>query len=730
VIDRALARRPAVVRLRAAVEAPRAVLLAVAGLILVALTARIVLARDVLAPWVMPDELEYSELAKSFEAGGNYLFRDHAFALRTIYPALISPAWAADSMSTTYGVAKALNVAMMTAAAIPLYLWARRLVSPLWSVLAVVLFLAMPSFVYTGEILTENAYLPAVVLALFALALALERPTLPRQLLALALAGLAAAVRVQGLVFGLIVVSAICLKVFFDLRAARPESRREALRDAARAWWPTAAALIVVAVAYLAYKAAQGASLSSGLGTAGGVASADYSVRDASRWVVYHFAELAFSVGVIPFSALIVLVGLACRRTTAPTSAERAFLAATIPAVFWTVVQAGLFASRFSLRIEERYMFNVAPVLLLAVVVWLARGLARPPALTAAAALVPGALLLAVPYTNFLNPSMFNATFALIPVWRLTTRLGNTVEPEVFVALGMLAAGLLFASVPRKAAQWVIPAALFAFLTISSASVYATVKFQAAAARYAGGLAGDPSWIDHTIGRDARAAFVYTTDLDSDPHVLWQSEFWNRSVRRVFDVTSHDPSIPDVSAPLDPATGRVKPSLPAGSPELHPRYAVAARGVDVDGTQLAQAGALVLYRVRQPLRLASSIEGVQPDGWIGSIGAYNRYASTGRGRVRVDVVVSREGFTGPPPARVNIVVGRVKPGSGAASIGAVSATRTWTLRDGRARQFSLPAPPPPFRVEVRVARTFSPSQFGSTDTRQLGARVAFAVRRG
>jgi hypothetical protein len=292
----------------------------------------------------------------------------------------------------------------------------------------------------------------------------------------------------------------------------------------------------------------------------------------------------------------------------------------------------------------------------------------------------------------------------------------------------MLLAGLLFASLPRRVALWAVPGAIFIFLTVSSASVYAEVKFLSAAARTAGGLRGDPSWIDHAIGRSARAEFLYTSDLDSDPHVLWQSEFWNRSVRRVFGVTSQDPSLPDVAAALDPATGRITPALPANSPDRRPRYVVVAKGVDVNGKRLAQAGFLALYRVRPPLGLASSTEGVQPDGWIGSEGAYNRYALQGRGTAHVDVRISRRGIAGPPPARVLIVIGRLKVIGGSPSIGSVLTTRRWRLRNGTERDFTFGVPRPPFRVEVRVAPTFSPTQFGSPDTRQLGARVAFSVR--
>jgi hypothetical protein len=35
----------------------------------------------------------------------------------------------------------------------------------------------------------------------------------------------------------------------------------------------------------------------------------------------------------------------------------------------------------------------------------------------------------------------------------------------------------------------------------------------------------------------------------------------------------------------------------------------------------------------------------------------------------------------------------------------------------------LPTPKPPFRLEIHTGSTFSPADFGSLDTRQLGAQV-------
>src|SRR5262245_23716433 len=190
----------------------RTAAIALGGMLLVSVVVRLWLSRKIVTPWIMIDELIYSEMAKSFSTSGHFLVRDAPASLNTVvYPALISPAWWAHPMSTTYGLAKAINVVVMTATAIPLYLWARRVVAPVFALLTVALTLLMPSFVYTGTLMTENAFLPAFVLATFAFALALERPTLLRQAAALAAILLAIGIRYQGLVLLLVLPMAILL---------------------------------------------------------------------------------------------------------------------------------------------------------------------------------------------------------------------------------------------------------------------------------------------------------------------------------------------------------------------------------------------------------------------------------------------------------------------------------------------------------------------------------------
>jgi hypothetical protein len=62
-----------------------------------------------------------------------------------------------------------------------------------------------------------------------------------------------------------------------------------------------------------------------------------------------------------------------------------------------------------------------------------------------------------------------------------------------------------------------------------------------------------------------------------------------------------------------------------------------------------------------------------------------------------------------------------------ATLGTVTASKTLTIHKLERKVVTLPAPAPPFRVEVSISPTFSPSQFGQADTRQLGAVVSFSA---
>jgi hypothetical protein len=693
-----------------------------AGAVLLAMVVRLVLARQIETPWIMVDELIYSDLAKSFADSGDYQLRDMAYPLNSLaYPALIAPAWIAQSVATAYGLARAINVVVMVLAAVPVFFWGKRLMAPGYALLAAVFVLLMPSLLYTGMLMTENAFFTAFISACFAIAVTLERPTLLKQALVLAVIGLTCAVRPQALVLLPIYATALALKLALDLRAPGGSRGTRYVLAELRRYLPTAVALAVVGGGYVVVKAIQGAGLETGLGAYGGVVKVEYDLSNAATWVVDHFAELTFSVAVIPVSALLVLLGLALLGR--PTSAaERAFLAVAASAFVLVTVQVGTFASRFSLRIEERNMFCVAPLLFLALSLWLARGLPRPALLTAVAALAPAALLLSLHLDSLLNIGILSDTFGLIPLLRLSDLIdGGTDTVELLMWGGALAAALAFALLPRRLAILLLPAGVAAFLVLSSYSVFGAIRDHSRATLAQTG-ASDPSWIDREIGSGSEAAFLYggTADLVSEAQVMWQTEFWNRSVATIFRLGPSEPGpLPESATTFDAVRGRIV--LGPGSQRI--RYMVVPGNVQLAGSLLAQQGRLALYRIESPMRLATLVGGVYADGWMGSDAALTHYATPRRaGRLRVRV--SRERWAGPsPPGTVAINIGRLGAVNGAPGITKLTASRTWTVRSGIARSFTLPTPRAPYRLEIRVVPTFFPSAYGHGDPRELGAQI-------
>src|SRR5439155_14460280 len=93
-----------------------------AGIVVLSAGLRFLLARRIVAPWIMVDELIYSELAKSFAAHGHFAIRGASAggSYGLVYPALLSPAYRLfDSVPDAYQAAKAINSVLMSLAAIP-----------------------------------------------------------------------------------------------------------------------------------------------------------------------------------------------------------------------------------------------------------------------------------------------------------------------------------------------------------------------------------------------------------------------------------------------------------------------------------------------------------------------------------------------------------------------------------------------------------------------------------
>lgn len=680
-------------------------------LLLVAVVVRTWLGRRIIGPWYVVDEFVYAETAEGLAENG--LFSDlPSFAYPGLYPHLIAPFWAIfGSAGTPYAATKAFNALLMTLGAVPLYLWARRFLTSSYALLGVALTLLLPPMVYTGMLVTENAFFPVFLLALYVTALMLERPTLVRQAAVLLLIAFTSLVRLQGIVLLAIVPTAIALTLLFHWRA---HERARVSRELHR-YVPLGVAYVVLGGGYVVAKTAQGESLETGLGSYSGVVETDYSVREVIHWIAMHAAELALLVAIIPASAFVVMLGLALRRGAATTVAERAFLATSTAAIFWLVVQVGIFASRFAGRIEERNMFHVAPLLFLGFALWLQAGLPRPPRLTPLAAVLPLALFLTVPLESLLNLSLLSDTFTLIPYYKysLDPRFGLDVV-RLPLAAGALVAGVVFAALPRRFVRAAAPLLIAGSLVVTSVWVVRGVSDYARNFRASPGAGNDVSWIDRLVGADSRVAMVYAggdADQTRTQSLLVNTDFWNRSLRFVYKLAS----LPLCC--LDQGDARLGPGGEMLPGSAHYDYAVAPRNVQLAGTRIGETAEYVLYRVTQPLRLAGREEGVYADGWMGASAAHTQFWSPGNRPGRIKVFLSRTAWDGPDvPGNVRVAVRRDGKRFG---------QRTAVLHRLEQKVVELPAPKPPFRVDVQVSPTFSPAQFGRGDARQLGAQVRF-----
>jgi hypothetical protein len=693
-----------------------------AGALLLFVAVQVWLASRIVTPWIMIDELIYSDLARSLGDDGTLHVRGEAIPWSNFgYVVLIAPAWLlTEAQSTAYTLAKAINVGLGVLALVVVYVWARRLTTPVYAAVAAGLAALMPSLLYAGMLMSENGFLPAFLVAAFATALALERPTLTRQALAFAAIGLACFIRVQGIILVAILPAAVLLAALLEARVAAPGCRLRALWRYLLRFWPTAAGLVLLALAYVALKLAQGRPLSTGLGGYQVVAEADYPLADVVRWFFRHFADLSLATGVFPVAALIVLVGLAFLRGT-PTPAERAFLATAVAATVAIVAQASLFASSFAFRIEERNMFCVFPLLFVGLALWLHGGAPRPPwPLGAAAAAAPAAaIVFALPLRELLGIQIFSDTFALIPMLRLSQLLDGGVDRVVLVlALAAIAAAAVFVLIPSRWAA-LLPLSMAAFFMLSTYAVHGAIRDYAVNLD-AGTSGADRSWIDRAVGPKQPVDYIYGAGYDAivEGSTLWQAEFWNKSLDDVYNIGIAPPfALTEVSAPLDRGNGHLQ------APEPPDRYVVAAERLNLAGTVVARHGPLALYRLDAPARVRTTLEGVYGDSWTSGTAALTQYASPAR---RLRVHLSRAAWIGPDvPGRVTLKVGPVAVVNGFAMIGKVTDERRWVVHSGQSSTFTLQAPRSPYRLEVHVTPTFSPSRLGATDTRELG--VQFSV---
>jgi dolichyl-phosphate-mannose-protein mannosyltransferase len=584
----------------------------VLGIALLSALFYYLLGRRMVAPFILTDELIYSDAAKSFAAHGTLFVRDHSWvALAPIYPVVISPAWAIFThIPDAYAAAKVINSIVMSLAAVPAYLLARRVLSQPLSLVAAGLSVLLPSMLYTGTMMTENAFYPLFLASALALVLMLERPTFPRVLLLLALSALTFFSRAQAVVLIPAILTAPLLVVL---------ARRTGW-EGVKQYWRLYGVSAVVLIPPVLVQLARGHSITGLFGRYSFVSDQDYPPGAVAKWFVYHVAELDLYTGVLPFAALLLLAVLVRRL---PPGAQ-VFVAATIALAFWLLLEVAAVdqtTTSFVNRVEERNMFYVAPLLVIALLVWIERGVPRPRPWAIVAAVVAAAFPVVLPLQWMLNVSIVSDTLGLIPWWRLDLVIGSAGWTRAILAVCCLAAGSAFLFWPSRL-RYVLPALLLCYF-LGTMAFAEREWHRASHATFNAIGSPQPDWIDRALPSGATAVILNTNHVS--PIVIWENEFFNRAAGSVYYLDEPTPGgLPEWKV-------RVGPGGVVRGPEVGPApYALGDEIAVPAGRRIGDAGGLLLHRVPGALRLRSYVQGLYPfSQWSGQKVAYTRYDCRG-----------------------------------------------------------------------------------------------------
>ena len=562
------------------------------------------LARGMLGPFIMVDELIYSEMAKSFASDLHFAIRGiPARGYGAVYPALISPAyWLFDRIPAAYAAVKTINSVVMSLAAVPAYFVARRVVGRWSALLAALLAVAVPSMVYTATVMTENAYYPLFLLAALALVALLDRPSTLNLVLFFGAFGLAYLVRSQAIV---VVAAAVTAPLLLGL------FHRGAFRSTVWAYRWLYAILGGGALFVVVAQTARGVPLSSLLGAYSVIVSGgNYDPGTAAHYVVYHAAELDLYLGVIPVAAAIVLSA----RARALDPALQVLLAATITLSVWTLIVVGTFASHFALRIQERNTFALAPLFLILLLAWVERGAIRPRFVAPLAASAAALLVLAIPLDRFVTTSAVSDTLMLLPLWAIQLHWQISWLGWL-VFLGACAFALAFLLLPRRLAL-ALPLIVLAYWLAASKPIwfgpYPYGVRQAGVGAVFQGIRGvDRDWIDRAVPAGSDVSVLWTGK--SDRFTVNQNEFFNRAVGQVYYIGAPTPGgVGEIPVRIDRRSGAVVTD--DGRP-LRPQYLLADGTVEPVATPVARDPLLgmTVWRVSGPLILAqTTVTGIYP----------------------------------------------------------------------------------------------------------------------
>lgn len=553
------------------------------------------------SPWILPDEVVYSELAKSIAGGARPSVRNvPVFGWGEVYPTLISPAWVLfDDLFTAYHAALVINSLVMSTAAIPAYLLARLFVSRGSSILVAAMTVLIPSMAYTAVVMTENACYPVFVLALYLVARTIRRPTIANQVLVLIGVTALAFTRIQGIALLAAYLGAIGLYPALGPRAARLAYVRRYVF--------TAGVVLTVPFLPVAFSVARGDGVFGWLGSRSGTFDA-FHPGEIPRWLLYLAAALILYVAVAPVAATAITMG----RGFSHGASERIrlFTAVGLPTIVAVLVSVAFVSASLDVdgveNLNERYVFYLVPLFFVGLALWIQDQLPRPAlwAWLVAAVCVASTMLLPI------DELSYNAEFqavSLLP-WVALSLSAAGLAVVVGAFAGLCGCLWLVCRRDRGGRLWLV---VGLWMTISS--VVAVIQMAHPAGYFARSFAGlEPSWVDRAVPDGTEVQVIWNQSRakpSPDQFYFWLAvtEVFNKSVTDVHRIGS--PTYYEVFLPTLPTSvGRNRSLQNADGRPLTAEFALVTCRTPIEGRLVAHAprGGLRLVEVRGTVRVSTA----------------------------------------------------------------------------------------------------------------------------
>jgi hypothetical protein len=492
------------------------------------------------APWITPDELIYSELAKSIADGSLPSVRGEAtLGYGLVYPLTIAPAWALfDDPAHAYAAAKVINAFVMSLAAVPAFFLAHRFVSPRSAALVGAFSVFIPSMLLSGTLLIEVVLYPVFLVSLLGIVASIQRPTRRNQVLAVA--GIALACLAKPLC--VILVPAYVLAVV-HLGLVDRRSGGSAL---ARVRQHSTALGILGGVAALALVGSLATANPDAILGIYGVVLGHVDLSGTLVWFVRHLAGLDLYVALVPFAATLVLICQGARRGVEPRVRE--FGAVAVWTIGGTLLAIAAYSSKplagaagyipSEARLHERNMFVLVPLLLIGMALFVERR--QPDTRWLRVSCLTVAVVL--PFFLPLERLLYNATFQALVVIPWTAGGIERFWPLTFLPLAAIAAAVMLGSQARLVRRsWTLVGIVFAITTLAA---HSSMTHPNGGASSTLGIGYDTRWIDRAVPSEAEVTALWLAPQrddeeegsDAGARTIWMSEFYNRSLGRVVEV--------------------------------------------------------------------------------------------------------------------------------------------------------------------------------------------------